>query len=125
VGDVDGLNQGVYHYEPHKHELLNMLNGDMRADLAKAALDQDCVSNSAVNIVFAAIYERTTERYGDRGKRYVHMEAGHAAQNVYLQAVALSLGTVTIGAFDDSQIKEVLNLLTSQETLYIMPGGRK
>ena len=82
-------------------------------------------SNSAVNIVFAAIYERTTERYGDRGKRYVHIEAGHAAQNVYLQAVALSLGTVTIGAFDDSQIKEVLNLLTSQEALYIMPVGRK
>jgi len=55
----------------------------------------------------------------------VYMEAGHAAQNVYLQAVALSLGTVTIGAFDDSQIKEVLNLLTSQEALYIMPVGRK
>lgn len=78
-----------------------------------------------MNIVFAAIYERTTERYGDRGKRYVHMEAGHAVQNVYLQAVALSLGTVTIGVFDDSQIKEVLNLLTSQEALYIMPVGRK
>jgi len=53
------------------------------------------------------------------------MEAGHAAQNVYLRAVALSLGTVTIGASDDSQIKEVLNLCTSQEALYIMPVGRK
>ncbi|MEM1525117.1 MAG: nitroreductase family protein, partial [Nitrososphaerales archaeon] len=70
-------------------------------------------------------YERTTLRYGERGRvRYVHMEVGHAAQNVYLQAVSLKLGTVVIGAFYDDQVKKILNLPDNEEPLYIQSIGR-
>lgn len=71
------------------------------------------------------IYERTTGKYQERGERYVQMEAGHAAQNVYLQAVGLDLGTVTIGAFTDSDVTSIMNLEEQEDPLYIMPVGRK
>jgi len=104
---------------------VKVLDGDWRAELASAALGQSGVKEGAVSIVFTAIYERTTRRYGDRGIRYVHMEVGHAAQNVYLQAVALGLGTVVIGAFRDDQVREILRLPQNEQPLYIMPVGRK
>lgn len=125
VGDVESLAEGVYHYESAEHKLVKVLDGDWRAQLAGAALGQSWVKEGAVNIVFTAIYERTTQRYGDRGIRYVHMEVGHAAQNVYLQAVALNLGMVVIGAFRDDRVKEILNLPENEQPLYIMPVGRK
>jgi len=125
VGDVEGLGKGVYKYNPHQHELRRVLDGDKRAELAAAALGQGWVREGAVDIVFTAVYERTTGRYGERGIMYVHMEVGHAAQNVYLQAEALNLGTVVIGAFYDDQVKRVLNLPDDEHPLYIMPVGRR
>ncbi len=125
VGDVENLTKGVYRYHPLKHEIAVVLDGDLRVELAAAALGQTWVKKGAINIVFTAIYERTTRRYGNRGIRYVHMEVGHAAQNVYLQAVAMNLGTVVIGAFRDDQVKEILNLPKDEQPLYIMPVGRK
>jgi len=125
VGEVKGLGKGVYKYDPHRHELSKVLDGDKRAELARAALRQDWVREGAVDIVFTAVYERTTRRYGERGIRYVHMEVGHAAQNVYLQAVALNLGTVVVGAFYDDQVKRILDLPQGEHPLYIMPVGRE
>ncbi|GFP20905.1 hypothetical protein HKBW3S43_00375 [Candidatus Hakubella thermalkaliphila] len=125
VGDVENLAEGVYRYHLPKHELVKVLDGDLRTELAAAALGQNWVREGAINIVFTAIYERTTRRYGDRGIRYVHMELGHVGQNVHLQAVALGLGTVVIGAFRDDQVKEILNLPQDEQPLYIMPVGRK
>jgi len=125
VGDVGNLTEGVYRYESAEHKLVKVLDGDWRAQLAGAALGQSCIKEGAISIVFTAIYERTTRRYGDRGIRYVHMEVGHAAQNVYLQAVALRLGTVVIGAFRDDQVREILKLPQNEQPLYIMPVGRK
>jgi len=125
VGDVENLAEGVYKYNPHKHELLKVLDGNKRSELAKAALDQAWVKEAAIDIVIAAVYERTTVKYGDRGIRYVHMEAGHAAQNLCLQATALDLGIVTVGAFYDEQVKEVLSLPGKEKPLYVIPIGRK
>jgi len=125
VGNVQNLTQGVYRYEPDKHELVKIVDGDRRVELAEAALGQAWVEKGAINIVLAAVYERTTGKYGDRGIRYVHIEAGHAAQNLYLQATALGLGTVTVGAFNDDQVKENLNLPGDEQPLYIMPVGRR
>jgi SagB-type dehydrogenase family enzyme len=99
--------------------------GDKRRDLSTAAFDQHSILDAPAVIVFSAVYERTTLKYGDRGKRYVHMETGHAAQNVCLQAVTLKLGTVTIGAFRDEEVKKILSLMNDQEPLYLMPVGRR
>jgi SagB-type dehydrogenase family enzyme len=76
-------------------------------------------------LVLAAVYHRTVGRYGPRGERYVHFEIGHAAQNVYLQAGALGLGTTEVGAFDDRAVKSVLGLAADNDPLAIMPIGRR
>ncbi|MEM3389547.1 MAG: SagB/ThcOx family dehydrogenase, partial [Thermoproteota archaeon] len=89
VGEVESLAPGVYKYVPDGHEIIRVLDGDKRVSLAEAALGQAWVRNAAVDIVIASVYERTTRKYGERGIRYVHLEAGHAAQNICLQAVAL------------------------------------
>ena len=125
VGDVEGIDKGVYKYSREEHELEKVKEGDIRAELAEAAGGQECVRDAAIDIVFTAVYERTTRKYGERGIRYVHMEAGHAAQNVYLQAVSLDLGTVVIGAFIDDRVKELVNAGEQEKPLYIMPVGRK
>ena len=96
----------------------------MRADLGAAALDQECIEDGAAVLVFAAVYERTTRKYGERGVRYVHMEVGHAAQNVYLQAGSLGLGTVVVGAFDDDEVERLLQMQDDERALCIMPVGR-
>lgn len=124
AGDVVSLSPGVYIYHPGRHELIKVSTKDIRGELAAAALGQGCVKEGAVSIVIAAVYERTTGKYGDRGVRYVHMEAGHAAQNIYLQATALDLGAVVIGAFYDDKVKEILGLSGEERPLYIMPVGK-
>lgn len=125
AGDVEDLTSGVYRYEPDDHQLARIIDGDKRAKLADAALAQPWVKEGAISIVFAAVYERTTSKYGDRGVRYVHMEAGHAAQNLCLQATAMGLGAVTVGAFHDEQVSKLLNLPQDEKPLYIIPVGRK
>jgi len=122
VGEVKDLEKGVYKYDPKKHELRKVLDKDVREELGEAAFGQQWVKNAAIVIVFSAVYERTTKIYGERGIRYVHMEVGHAAQNVYLQAVSLELGTVVVGAFDDEKVKEILKI--KEDPLYLMPVGK-
>jgi SagB-type dehydrogenase family enzyme len=124
AGMVEGLEPGVYRYVPERHSLAIVRQGDLRAELAGTALDQEWVKEAPLNLVLAADYSRTTGVYGERGVRYVHIEVGHAAQNVYLQAVALGLGTVAVGAFDDEAVTRLLGLPSGEEALYIMPVGR-
>lgn len=124
VGNVSDLPAGVYKYKPRGHELVRISKGDKRSELSAAALGQPWVKGGAAVIVFSAVYERTTQKYGERGIRYVHIEAGHAAQNVYLQAVSLHLGTVVIGAFDDKVVKSIMNMTPKEEPLVIMPVGK-
>ena len=114
---------GLYHYIPEGHKLENLSDRDLRGDLADAALGQGSVASSALDIVICAVYERVTSKYGQRGVRYVHIEAGHAAQNIHLQAVALGLGSVPIGAFSDEGVQKTLGLPKDHEPLYIIPVG--
>ena len=125
AGNVTGLQPGVYKYWYKSHELLSVEKGDRRNDLCSAALGQSSIKKAAFVLVLSGIYERTTAKYGERGVRYVQMEAGHAAQNVYLQAVPLHLGTVVIGAFSDRDVKALLKMTDSEMPLYIMPVGKK
>lgn len=124
VGKVTALGAGIYKYNPDRHALSKIVEGDQRTALYRAALNQHVVKNASAVIVFCAVYHRTTVKYGQRGIRYVFMEAGHSAQNVCLQAVSLNLGTVTIGAFNDDRVKKVLRCQTDEEPLYMMPVGR-
>ncbi len=125
AGNVSGLSSGVYSYDPHRHELSRTMGGDKRAELSNAALSQSSIRQAAAVLVISAVYERVTVKYGERGIRYAHMEAGHAAQNVFLEAVPLDLGTVVIGAFRDDQVRAVLKLPEREQPLYIMPVGKK
>lgn len=125
AGEVDGIVPGLYHYRPDRHDLVPAKSGDLRPELARAALGQDCVRDGAITILFAAVYARTSGKYGERAARYVHMEAGHAAQNVCLQATALGLGIVTVGAFRDEKVKQIAGLRQDEEPIYMMPVGRK
>ncbi len=124
AGSVEGLAAGVYHYVPGMHRLDAVAEGDMRASLASAAVSQTWVGDAAMVVVIAADYGRTTARYGKRGERYVHMEAGHAAQNLLLEAAALGLGAAPVGAFNDSNVAHLLHLPDDIEPLYIIPVGR-
>jgi SagB-type dehydrogenase family enzyme len=118
------LQSGVYRYEADSHSLSLHKAADLRPDLARASLDQDFVIDAPVDIVLCALYDRTSRRYGKRGERYVHMEVGHAAENIHLQAVALGLATVEVGAFRDEEVREVLGLEEQIKPLYVMPVGR-
>jgi len=121
---VEGLEEGVYHYLPQSHSLQLTLAGDVRQTLARLSAEQMFIAEAPLSLLITAEYERTTKKYGDRGVRYVHMEAGHVAQNVYLQAEALGLGTVTVGAFQDEEIAQALALPPAFRPLYVMPIGR-
>jgi SagB-type dehydrogenase family enzyme len=125
AGNINNLSPGIYLYHPLRHTLSLVAAGDMRESLTAAAHLQGSVNRSAAVLVIAAEYRRTTRKYGARGIRYVQLEAGHAAQNICLQAVSLQIGTVTIGSFTDSLVKKICNLPEDQEPLYLMPIGKK
>jgi SagB-type dehydrogenase family enzyme len=123
VGNVEGIEPGVYKYIADGHKIAQTLDGDVRRKLCDAALGQRMVAESPASVFFSAVFARTTKRYGERGVKYVYMEVGHAAQNVYLQAEALGLGTCAVGAFTDSDVKKILNLPVNEEPLYLLPIG--
>jgi len=125
TGNVHDLAAGVYHYQADGHRLARMQSGDQRKPLAQAALAQTWVRDAAAVVVFAAVYDRTTRKYGQRGVRYVHMEVGHAAQNLFLQAESLGLATVVVGAFRDDELAGVLQLPADVRPLVLMPVGRR
>jgi len=124
AGNVHDLSPGLYRYHNREHALLAVLEGDLRGKLAAAALGQSFVKNSPASLIITAIYERTTARYGQRGIRYVHMEVGYASENIHLQAAALGLCTVAVGAFDDDRVHQLLNLPANERPLLIMPVGK-
>ena len=124
AGNVKDLNPGIYQYSPVGHQLRKMRDGDSRMDLARAALQQYWIQESAAVLIFSAIEKRTTRKYGQRGIRYIHIEVGHSAQNVFLQAQSLGLGAAVVGAFDDSRIGTILNMPAEEQVLYLMPLGR-
>jgi SagB-type dehydrogenase family enzyme len=122
AGRVSGLAPGIYRYQPQSHSLLPVRAGDRRRELEAAALHP--IRSAPAALVFSAVFSRTTGKYGERGTRYVFMDQGHAAENVYLQAVALGLGTFVIGGFNDQMVTGVLSLPPAEQPLAIMPVGR-
>ncbi|MCP5120583.1 MAG: SagB/ThcOx family dehydrogenase [bacterium] len=114
---------GHYHYDPERHQLEVLGEDDVRRELSRAALSQESVQEAPAVFIIAGVYSRTEQKYGDRAERYVKLEAGHAAQNLLLQAVSLGLGAVPIGAFSDDDVQELLRLPNDHEPLYLIPVG--
>jgi len=116
--------KGFYHYNVGTHSLDLEIEDDISEDLAAAAWNQAFISQAPLNIIICANYSKIQFRYGhDRGIRYALIEVGHCAQNIHLQAVALGLGSVPIGAFKEKEIKKLLNLPEKLDPLYIIPIG--
>ncbi|UXD21203.1 nitroreductase [Ignicoccus pacificus DSM 13166] len=115
------LEPGIYKYKPHRHELCLIKRGDPREELYEASLEQEWILDAPAVLVIAADFTVTTSVYGNRGIRYVWMEFGHVSENVYLQAAAMGLGTVAVGAFADEEVKRILGI--EEEVGYLMPLG--
>ncbi len=115
--------EGLFHYVPKGHYLEVVHKEDARAALSAAALRQEVIKFAPMTVVISAVYPRVTVKYGQRGEMYTHMEAGHIAQNVHLQAVSLGLSSVPMGAFEEEKVKKLLSLPEDQEPLYMIPVG--
>jgi len=123
AGSVDGIEAALYRYLPLEGALEPLAEGDFRDELAEACLGQPWVASAPASLVICARTSLTASRYGGRAGRYAAMEAGHSSQNVYLMCEALGLGTVAVGAFDDSLAAGVLMLDDGVDVLYVMPFG--
>jgi len=114
---------GLYHYVPQGHKLRLLEEADLREAVARAAGGQSSVRDAAADFVVTAVYARTAVKYRGRARQYVHIEVGHIGQNIHLQAVALGLGSVSVGAFSEERLKSVLSLPADHEPVYIIPVG--
>ena len=123
LGGVEGLDTGVYRYKPEGHDLLQVMKGDKREDVAMASLRQMWMSTAPVTLVITADYRRITGKYGKRGIRYALIESGHLGQNIFLQAEAIGLACGIVGAFDDGRVILAAGLPPTHEPLLLMPIG--
>jgi SagB-type dehydrogenase family enzyme len=123
IGNVEGIEPGVYRYISEEHRIIRIVDRDVRNELSEAALGQTMVRDAPASVFYSAVFERTTGTYGERGRNYVYIELGHSAQNIYLQAESLQLGTCAIGAFTDDRVRQILRLPANEEPLYLMPIG--
>lgn len=125
AGRVEGLDAGIYRYDVSGHSLhLHMEGAQVQKLIEASSFKQDFIAQAPADIVICAVYERTTGFYGQRGVRYVHMDTGHAAENIALQAVALGLGTVMVGAFEDGELSAAMSLPEELAPLYIISVGK-
>jgi SagB-type dehydrogenase family enzyme len=120
---VEGVEPGIYYYEPGRHVLILKRRGDYGEELYRACLNQKWVRDAPLNIIVASLYEKTTAWYGERGFRYIFIEAGHIGQNIYLVATMLGLGTVGVGAFIDEGIRRIIGLSDKYLVIYVLPVG--
>ncbi|WP_437979194.1 SagB/ThcOx family dehydrogenase [Sorangium sp. So ce295] len=120
---VEGIPDGLHHYDARAHELELRREGAAHAALADLAIGQDMLVNTNVVVVVTAIPFRTMWKYGQRGYRYVWLDAGHLGQNLYLVATAMGLGTVAIGGFYDQELSALLALPADEEAIYVVCIG--
>lgn len=127
IRNVSGLKQGIYYYHPIKHCLILLYEGqDIQIDIFEACFRQEMIKNAAVNIILTAIPYRTIWRYGQRGYRYLYLDAGHVGQNIHLGAEAIGAGACMIGAYLDEGMNDALKLDGIEEfVIYIASIGKK
>jgi SagB-type dehydrogenase family enzyme len=124
VRNVTGLTAGLYRYNPDNHSLTLYSEGDISKAVAEACLDQMMLHQAPASMIYTAVWSKIKARYGDRGvERYLCMDIGHSAQNVYLQATAMGLATCAVGAFDDKKLAAVINPPDGEQMMYLLPLG--
>ncbi len=116
---------GIWRYNVNNHSIKLIVSGDLRKNLAQAALGQSAIKEAPSSFVITADYKKITPKYRERSIRYTYIETGHVAQNLILEVVALGLSSVTIGAFYDEKVKSLLKLPSNDVALYIIPVGYK
>ena len=125
VQNVSQLEKGIYHYNVRKHALEFIKEGDFKDELFKAGLFQEMFLQAPVTLVYTAIFKRTTHKYGERGYRYIYIEAGHIAQNVSLQCVSIGLVSCVVGAFFDDMINKLIGIDGKEEAvIYLHTIGK-
>ncbi|MFC1742741.1 SagB/ThcOx family dehydrogenase [Candidatus Riflebacteria bacterium] len=117
VNNIKGLAPAIYHYEPIPHQLKLLKPGDFSQDIFIASIRQGMFKSANVTFFLAAIFDRIRFGYGERGLRYLYMEAGHISQNIFLQAESLGLGSVCVGAFFDAYINQIIGLDGEKEAV--------
>jgi len=124
VRDVDALPPGLYHYDPEDHSLDELRRGPEAERLAHCLVQHELASEAAAAILISAVFFRSTFKYGDRGYRFVLLEAGHLAQNALLAAHSLGLAGAPIGGYLDRDVDEWLGLDGIDEsTVYMVLIG--
>ncbi len=123
VGNVENIIPGIYEYLPVKRTLRKIRSGDLRYDLADAALGQLFIEKAPATIILLGNYDRVSQKYMDRGQLYVNIEAGHAGQNIYLQATALGLGTCAVGIFEPNEVRKLINARADESPIIMYPVG--
>ena len=120
VHRVEGLSQGIYHFNVAEFGLARLKEGDFNRIITAAALGQPVVRKAAVVIIWTAMMLRCMEKYRERAVRYIPMDLGHVCQNVQLAATALGLGSCPIGAFYDDEMNELIEVDGEEETVFYM-----
>jgi len=114
---------GLFRYIPQGHKLVQLSKADLRGALSEAARGQESLKTAPLDIVIVEVKSRVPTGFAGKGERFVNIEAGHVGENIHLQAVALGLGSVTVGAADDKQTAQALNLPEGETPLYMIPVG--
>ena len=120
INNVEGLESAVYHYSIRDHSLEELKTGDFSREIAAAALDQRMCAQAAAVFVWAALFQRTNWKYGQRGYRYIYLDAGHIAQNLALASTALGLASCEVGALYDDEVNGIIGVDGSQESVVCM-----
>lgn len=120
VRSVEGLSQGIYHFRPGDFDLELLKQGDFSSALAQAALEQNMFQVAQTTFIWSAIISRSKWKYNQRAYRYIYLDAGHIAQNLYLAAETIGLGVCAVGSFYDDACNQILGLDGKEETVVYM-----
>jgi SagB-type dehydrogenase family enzyme len=120
---VEGLEDGLYHYDARAHQLEKRAAGMHLHTIAEMTIGQEMIRNAHFVVLISATFTRTMWKYGQRGYRYIWIEAGHVGQNIYLAAPALGLGAVSIGGFFDSELHGLFRLTKEESPVYLLCVG--
>ena len=123
---VEGVPPGLYHFQVEHFQLELVREGSCGDDIAMACLNQQFMRRAAVNFIWTAMLRRNFQKYGNRGLRYILLDAGHICGNLLLAASAIGGGGCPVAAFFDEEVDEIVGIDGEEETaLYLASVGFK